>query len=50
MIIEYHFASENLKLYKKLIQNLKNNFFKIKIEKISDDIGMIYAVNTKNNK
>jgi FkbM family methyltransferase len=45
MIIEYHIANENPELYKKLIQNLKDNSFKIKIEKISDGMGMIYALN-----
>ena len=46
MIIEYHIANENPELYKKLIQNLKDNSFKIKIEPISDGMGMIYAINT----
>ena len=50
MIIEYHKANENPKLYKKLIQNLKDNSFKIKIEKISDGMGMIYALNMNKTK
>ena len=45
MIIEYHLANKNPKLYKKLIQNLKDNSFEIKIEKISEGMGMIYALN-----
>ena len=50
MIIEYHLASENPELYKKLIQNLNDNLFKIKIEKISDSMGMIYAINMNKTK
>ena len=45
MIIEYHLANKNPKLYKKLIQNLKDNSFEIKIEKTSEGMGMIYALN-----
>ena len=50
MIIEYHKANENIKLYNKLIQNLNDNLFKIKIEKISDSMGMIYAINMNKTK
>ena len=50
MIIEYHLANKNPELYSKLIQNLKDNSFKIKIEKISDAMGMIYAINMKKIK
>jgi len=50
MIIEYHLANKNPELYKKLIQNLKNNSFEIKIKKLSDSMGMIYALNMKKIK
>jgi FkbM family methyltransferase len=50
MIIEYHIANENPELYKKLIQNLKDNSFKIKIEPISEGMGMIYALNMNKMK
>lgn len=45
MIIEYHLANEKPEMYKKLIENLKNNKFEIKIKKLSDSMGMIYAIN-----
>ena len=45
MIIEYHLANEKPEMYKKLIENLKNNSFEIKIKKLSDSMGMIYAIN-----
>mgnify|MGYP006429022745 CR=1 FL=1 len=50
MIIEYHIANENPELYKKLIRNLKDNSFKIKIEPISEGMGMIYALNMNKMK
>jgi FkbM family methyltransferase len=50
MMIEYHLATKNPELYKKLIQNLNDNLFKIKIEKISDSLGMIYAINMNKTK
>lgn len=50
MMIEYHLATKNPELYKKLIQNLNDNLFKIKIEKISDSMGMIYAINMNKTK
>ncbi len=50
MIIEYHIANKNPELYKKLIQNLKDNSFKIKIEPISEGMGMIYALNMNKMK
>ena len=43
IIIEYHSATRNLKLYNNLIRKLTENSFELKIEKISDDMGMIYA-------
>ena len=45
MIIEYHLANEKPEMYKKLIENLKNNSFEIKIKKLSDSMGMINAIN-----
>ncbi|WP_371504454.1 FkbM family methyltransferase [Nitrosopumilus adriaticus] len=44
IIIEYHMATKNLELYKKLLEKLVDNSFKIRIEKISEDMGVIYAV------
>lgn len=50
IMIEYHLANENPELFKKLIQTLNDNLFKIKIEKISDGMGMIYAINMNKTK
>lgn len=50
LIIEYHLASIKPKLYNNLVKKLQDLSFKIKIEKITDDIGMIYALNQKNIK
>jgi FkbM family methyltransferase len=43
IILEYHSAGENPDLFKKLLKKLTDNSFDIKIEKISNDMGMIYA-------
>ncbi len=43
MIIEYHFADEKPELYQNLLKKLDTMLFNIKIKKISESIGMIYA-------
>ena len=48
IIIEYHLASKKPELYENLLKKLEDLSFKIKIEKITDDMGMIYALNQKN--
>ena len=47
IIIEYHFATKKPKLYDNLLRKLDDLAFKIKIEKITEDMGMIYALNQK---
>jgi len=47
LIIEYHLASKKPKLYENLLKKLQSLSFKIKIEKITEDMGMIYAINQK---
>lgn len=44
MIIEYHLVDEKQELYQNLLKKLENNLFKIKTEKVSENIGMIYAI------
>ena len=44
IIIEYHLATKNSELYKKLLEKLVDNSFKTRIEKISEEMGMIYAI------
>jgi len=47
IIIEYHLATQKPELYDNLLRKLDNLPFKIKIEKITEDTGMIYALNQK---
>ncbi len=47
LIIEYHFATKKVEQYNNLLKKLKDLSFKIRIVKISDDMGMIYALNQK---
>ena len=47
IIIEYHLATKKSKLYENLLKKLNELSFKIKVEKISEDMGMIYAINPK---
>jgi FkbM family methyltransferase len=49
LIIECHLITEKSKLYNNLLKKLEKMSFKIKIEKITEDMGMIYALNQKNN-
>jgi len=48
IIIEYHVATKNPESYKRLLKKLTDNSFKTRIEKISDDMGMIYALKLNN--
>ena len=50
LIIEYHLASKKPILYDKLLKKLQDLSFTIKIEKITEDMGMIYALNQKKIK
>ena len=47
IIIEYHLATKKPKLYNNLLKKLEDLSFKIKTEKITEDMGMIYALNQK---
>ncbi len=47
LIIEYHFLTNNVELYNNLLKKLKSLSFKIRIVKIDEDMGMIYALNRK---
>ncbi|EPA05226.1 methyltransferase, FkbM family [Candidatus Nitrosarchaeum limnium BG20] len=44
IIIEYHLIDKKLELYQNLLKKLENMSFKTKTRKISEDMGMIYAM------
>ena len=46
MIIEYHFAEKYPKLLTNLIKKLERTSFSVDIKKLSDDMGLIFAIKT----
>ena len=44
MIIEYHFAEKNPKLLTNLIKKLERTSFSVDVKKLSDDMGLIFAI------
>ena len=45
IIIEYHLASKNSEPYRNLLTKLIDMGFEFRVEKMSEDMGMIYALN-----
>ena len=44
MIVEYHFAEKNPKLLTNLIKKLERTSFSVDVKKLSDDMGLIFAI------